>query len=58
MRQYYGSLKCNKKVPYPGACPGFLKGGYISWFPKKKSSDFKGGGVQWSDRGFQNIKSP
>ena len=28
-----------------GACPGFLKGGSnISWFPKKRSSDFKGGG--------------
>ena len=29
-----------------GACPGFLKGGgsNISWFPKKRSSDFKGGG--------------
>ena len=30
---------------FPGACPGFLKGGSnISWFPKKKSSDFKRGG--------------
>ena len=29
-----------------GACPGFLKGGgsNISWFPKKRSSDFKRGG--------------
>ena len=37
----------------PGACPGFLKGGgsNISWFPKKRSSDFKRGGVQWSDGG-------
>ena len=27
-----------------GACPGFLKGGSnISWFPKKRSSDFKRG---------------
>ena len=36
-----------------GACPGFLKGASnISWFPKKRSSDFKGGGgVQWPDRG-------
>ena len=35
-----------------GACPGFLKGGSnISWFPKKRSSDFKRGGVQWSDGG-------
>ena len=35
-----------------GVCPGFLKGGgsNISWFPKKRSSDFKRG-VQWSDRG-------
>ena len=32
--------------PYKaGACPGFLKGGSnISWFPKKRSSDFKKGG--------------
>ena len=28
-----------------GACPGFLKGGSnISWFPKKRSSDFERGG--------------
>ena len=34
-----------------GVCPGFLKGGSnISWFPKKRSSDFKRG-VQWSDGG-------
>ena len=35
-----------------GACPGFLKGGgsNISWFPKKRSSDFKRG-VQWSEGG-------
>ena len=44
----------------PGACPGFLKGGgsNISWFPKKRSSDFKRGGVQWSDRGVQYISLP
>ena len=30
----------------------FCKGGSnISWFPKKRSSDFKRGGVQRSDRG-------
>ena len=44
---------------YSGACPGFLKeggpmkggGSNIFWFPKKRSSDFKRGGVQWSDGG-------
>ena len=40
-----------KMLHAPGACPGFLKGGSnISWFPKKRSSDFKRG-VQWSDGG-------
>ena len=42
-----------------GECPGFLKGGSnISWFPKKRSSDFKRGGVQWSDRGGPVDESP
>ena len=39
---------------FAGTCPGFLKGGggsNISWFPKKRSSDFKRGGVQWTDGG-------
>ena len=41
----------NKIVDNSGACPGFLKGGSnISWFPKKRPSDFKRG-VQWSDGG-------
>ena len=36
-----------------GACPGFLKGGGpISLGSlKKRSSDFKRGGVQWSEGG-------
>ena len=41
------NLKCYiKQCPLiSGACPGFLKGGSnISWFPKKRSSDFKRGG--------------
>ena len=30
----------------------FERGGSsISWFPKKRSSDFKRGGVQWSEGG-------
>ena len=38
--------RLRKDVPVTGACPGFLKGGgsNISWFPKKRSSDFKRGG--------------
>ena len=46
---------CLSEIPSPsGACPGFLKGGvqYLL-VPKKRkrSSDFKRGGVQWSDGG-------
>ena len=35
------------------ACPGFLKGGgpISHGSPQKTSSDFKRGGVQWSDGG-------
>ena len=38
---------------FSGACPGFLKGGGpISLGSlKKRSSDFKRGGVQWSEGG-------
>ena len=45
-----------KNAANTGACPGFLKGGgsNISWFPKKRSSDFKRG-VQWSDGGTTNL---
>ena len=45
---------------YPGACPGFLKGGSnISWFPKKRSSDFKrGGGSTGLIGGVQYISLP
>ena len=40
----------------PGACPGFLKGGSnISWFPKKRSSDFKRGGSNGLKGGVQYI---
>ena len=43
-----------------GACPGFLKGGGpISLGSlKKRSSDFKRGGVKWSDGGVQYISLP
>ena len=43
----------NKCTCIPGACPGFLKGGGpISLGSlKKRSSDFKRGGVQWSEGG-------
>ena len=38
-------IKVYVSYRFPGACPGFLKGGSnISWFPKKRSADFKGEG--------------
>ena len=45
------------KITKPGACPGFLKGGgsNISWFPKKRSSDFKRGGSNGLKGGVQYI---
>ena len=50
MIQYFSWLPCVTLIApscfSSGACPGFLKGGgsNISWFPEKRSSDFKGGG--------------
>ena len=46
-----------KLVDMAGACPGFLKGGgsNISWFPKKRSSDFKRGGSNGLKGGVQYI---
>ena len=42
-----------------GACPGCLKGGPISLgFLKKGHQILKGGRVQWSDRGVQDISLP
>ena len=44
-------------VMLAGACPGFLKGGgpISIGSLKKRSSDFKRGGVQWSEGGVQYI---
>ena len=42
-----------------GVCQGFLKGGSnISWFPKKRSSDFKGGANSLIGGGVQYISLP
>ena len=40
-------------MAHSGACPGFLKGGgpISIGSLKKRSSDFKRGGVQWSEGG-------
>ena len=59
---YKKLIECNaNSFIGPGACPGFLKGGGgpISLGSlKKRSSDFKRGGVKWSDGGVQYISLP
>ena len=55
LRQIHNFTNIGK---YAGACPGVLKGGSnISCFPKKRSTDFKRGGVQWSDGGSSTLVS-
>ena len=52
--QYYVNILSmgNPLIPDRGVSRIFESGGSnISWFPKKRSSDFKRGGVQWSEGG-------